>query len=326
MPDQGPPPALSVLVLNYNHGRFLAECIDSVLSQSFAGYEVIVIDDASTDDSAAVLRAYEGDSRVRIVRHGANRGFTASLIEGTEELSRGEFLTVISADDFALDDDAFALQVARLRDDPTLAACISAYTKVGPGPDRSIRRPLGGGGVVAGHDLVRLQLTEREFGILHSGTIIRAEAYRRVGGYRRDLRNYVDLAMWIALGYVGPVACIDRPLYGYRVHASQFSGSAARRRQVLREGAGVLREAACTAAGAGIEVSVMAVLRARIADLALADAFAGRRIRALQRCADALLIAPLPALTSPGWWMALARSVAGDRGWGVLAAARRRLS
>ncbi|MBI5949475.1 MAG: glycosyltransferase family 2 protein [Chloroflexi bacterium] len=326
MAEQGQPPALSVLVLNHNYGRFLGECLDSILAQSFGDYEVIVLDDASSDDSAAVLGAYERDPRVRTVRHDVNRGFTASLVEGTEALSQGEFLAVISADDFAIDHDAFALQVARLREDATLAACICAYTKVGPGHERSVRSPLAGGGVIAGHALVRRQLSDREFGILHSGTVIRAEAYRRAGGYRRDLSNYVDLAMWIALGYVGPVACIDRPLYGYRVHANQFSGSAARRRQVLREGVGVLREAAAAAAAAGIDVSGMAVLRARIADLALADAFAGRRIRGLQRCADALFLEPLPALTSPGWWMALARSVAGGRGWAILAAVRRRLS
>ena len=319
-------PALSVLVLNYNYARFLPACLDSVLSQSFDDYEIIVIDDASTDDSAAVLREYDGEPRVRVVCHDLNRGFTASLVEGTEEFSRGEFLTVISADDFALDNEAFELQVALLREDPGLAACFSAHGKIGPGTGRTVRRPLPRDAVVDGRELVRPQLTDREFGILQTGTMMRAEAYRRAGGYRGDLRNYVDLAMWLALGYVGPVAYVDRPLYGYRIHAGQFSGSNAQRRQTLREGISVLREAAQTAAADGIDVSVRAVLRARIADLALADAFAGRGIRGLQRCADALLLDPVASLTAAGWWIALARSLAGRRGWAVVASARRRLS
>lgn len=315
-------PALTVLVLNYNYARFLRACLDSILSQSFADYEVIVIDDASTDDSETVLKAYEGESRIRTIHHDLNRGFTESLFEGTEE-SLGEFLTVISADDLVLDRDAFGVQVARLREDLRLAACFSAHCKLGPGAERALRRPLSGDSVVPGLELVRLQLIDREFGILQSGTIIRAAAYRRAGGYRRDLRNYVDLAMWLALGYVGPLAYIDRPLYAYRIHPEQFSGSASRRRAVLREGVGVLREEARKAAAAGVEVSVGAVLRARIADLALSDAFAGRRIRGLQRCADALLIEPVAALAAAGWWIALGRSLAGGRAWRIATSIRR---
>ena len=176
--------------------------------------------------------------------------------------------------------------------------------------------------MVSGRDLVRIQLTKREFGILQSGLVIRAEAYRKAGGYRRDLRNYVDLAMWLALGYVGSVAYVNRPLYGYRVHATQLSGSATQRRAVLREGVTVLRNEAQRAAVAEPDVSVTAVLRARIADLALADAFAGRRLRALQRCADAALLEPRAAFSSGGWWIALGRSLIGGRGWSIFAAAR----
>lgn len=317
-------PALSVLVLNYCYARFLPACLDSILSQSFDDYEVIVIDDASTDDSSEVLRSYECDPRVRLVRHAQNQGFTASLVEGTEELSRGEFRMVVSADDLALDRDAFARQVARLREEPALVACFSSYIKVGPSAQRSVRRAVQGDGVIAGRDLIRRQLTEGEFGILHSGTMIRAEAYRRAGGYRRDLRNYLDLAMWIALGAVGDLGYIDSPLYGYRVHGDQLSGSAVRRREVLREGIGVLRGATRDAVAAGIHVDLAAVMRARIADLALADAFAGRRVRGLQRCGDALVLEPGSALTSRGWWLALARSLAGTRVWDAIASGRRR--
>ncbi|MEO9254592.1 MAG: glycosyltransferase family A protein [Tepidiformaceae bacterium] len=326
MPRDGlPQPALSVLVLNHNYARFLPECLDSILAQSFDDYEIIVIDDVSTDDSAAILRTYESEPRVRVVLHDVNRGFVASLVEGTGELSNGEFLTVVSADDFVLERDAFSLQVAKMRADANLVACLSAYTKIGPGEGRSVRRPLRGDCVIAGDELIRSLLTAREFTILQTGTIVRAEAYLRAGGYRQDLDNYVDLAMWVALGHAGPVAYTDRPLYGYRVHAAQLSGSSTRRREVLREGLALLRQAARSAQAAGIDVRPSKVLRARISDLALADAFAGRRVRALQRCADAAAIAPLAALTASGWWIALVRSIAGARGWDAIVRIRRRM-
>lgn len=322
MAAPGEPPTLSLLVLNHNYGRFLGACLDSVLAQTWRDYELIVLDDASTDDSAVVLAACAADPRVRVVRHERNQGFTASLVEGTETHSRGEFLMVLSADDLALDCEAFATQIGALRADPTLVACFSAYVKLGPGQARSTRRPLAGR--TEGPALVRALLGERECSLLHSGAIVRAEAYRRAGGYRRDLRNYVDLALWVALGCLGPVACLERPLYGYRVHAGQLSASGARRRETLREGIRVLNEAVRAAGSTGIDLRPAAVLRARIADLALADAFAGRRRRALQRCGDALAVAPLAALTASGWWLALARSLAGNRAWALLAHCRRR--
>lgn len=323
--DTSRAPALSVVVLNYNYGRFLPGCLDSILSQSFQDFEVVLIDDASTDESAGVLDRYCAEARLKVVRHAVNRGFAASLIEGSEDHARGEFLTVVSADDLVLEPDAFAFQIERLRADPFLVACTSSYVKLGPGANRTLRRGLHGQSSIPGQELVRMLLTRSSFDILQSGTIIRAGAYRRVGGYRRDLSNYLDFAMWLDLACAGGFGYVDRPLYAYRVHAEQFSGSAERHRQVLDEGRAVLRDAVMRARSAGVELNERQVLRARIPDLALADAFAGRRVRGLQRCLDALRAEPVAAMTSRGWWIALVRSLAGSRGWRSLVWLRRRL-
>lgn len=318
-------PTLSVVVLIYNYGRFLGECLASILSQTFRDFEVILIDDASTDDSLEVAARFSEDPRVRVCPHQENRGFVASLIEGTEALSTGEFLMVISADDLVLGTEAFAGQVAAMRENGGCVAAITGYAKLGPGSEYADRSLFTGTGVIAAKTFGLRLLTDREFTVLHSGTMIRAESYRRAGGYRHDLTNYVDLAMWLSLARVGPVAYLNGPLYGYRVHASQFSGSGSRRRAVLREGLSLLDSEAREWQAHGLRVSRTQVLRARVADLALADAFAGRSVRGLQRCVDAALLAPVAALTSPGWWLAGARSVLGTGAWSVAAAARRRL-
>jgi hypothetical protein len=318
----GEAPTLSVVVLNHNYAHFLAECLDAILAQTFTDFEIVLIDDASSDDSTDVVAHYTPEERLRVVRHGDNRGFTASLIEGTEEQSRGRFVTVISADDLVLDRDAFGRQVAALEANVEASLCVSAYVKLGPGEEREVRRPFDAA-VVSGPDAVRRLLTDRECSILHSGAVIRREAYLAAGGYRTGLRNYVDLAMWVALGMEGPFAFVDAPLYGYRIHGAQFSGSGEQRRAVLREGIAVCREATRTGAAAGIRISGGAVMRARLSDLALADAFAGRRWRGLQRCWDALIVAPPAALTAPGWWIALSRALAGTRAWRVVRRVRR---
>lgn len=316
-------PTLSVLVLNYNYVEYLCECLDSILRQSYEDFEVIVLDDASTDESAPVLERYAGDCRVRVVRHEANRGYSASLIEGTEVYSTGKYLTVISADDFVDDPDAFSRQIAALERTAGAVACICAYTKVGPSDQRSVRHPLRGDSVIEGADLILRQLQDREFAILHSGTIIEATAYRSAGGYRRDLKNYIDLAMWLSLGYTGRFVYLDRPLYGYRIHARQLSGSRANRLAVLGEGLGLLEQETARARSEGIDIDVRETLRTRIADLALADAFASRRRMAVLRCLDAVRLKPVAALTSSGWWLALIRGALGRRAWGVLAGVRK---
>lgn len=91
-------PLVSVVVLSYNYGRFLKECLDSVLAQQ-AGFpfEVIVVDDASLDDSQAILRSYS-DPRVRIILHEKNRGHAATVTDGLNAAC-GKYVSRIDCDD-----------------------------------------------------------------------------------------------------------------------------------------------------------------------------------------------------------------------------------
>ena len=130
MTSEGGPiaPLLSVTVLNYNYGRYLGECLDSILSQTFKDFEVIVIDDCSSDDSVAVVTPYLQDSRVRLIPHERNVGFAGSLMEATEVHSRGELLMVVSADDVVRRNDAFERQVNLMEASDNSAFCFAAYT------------------------------------------------------------------------------------------------------------------------------------------------------------------------------------------------------
>jgi glycosyltransferase involved in cell wall biosynthesis len=86
---------LSVLVNNYNYGRFLRECIDSVLSQDHPDFELIVVDDGSTDDSADIIRSY-GDALVPVIK--ANGGQASSFNAGLAA-AKGNILFLLDADD-----------------------------------------------------------------------------------------------------------------------------------------------------------------------------------------------------------------------------------
>src|ERR1700674_4427920 len=219
-------PRLSVTVLNYNYAQYLPACLDSILGQTFTDFELIVIDDCSTDKSREVLLPYAEDQRVRIIEHTENRGYVPSLIEGVEH-SRGDALMVISADDLVIDPEAFARQLGVLDRAPTVAFCFSAYrTVTAEGTLVSlIEAPLEDEAIMSGEAFLAADLPRTGMHVLPSGTIIRRSAYELAGGYRRDLRYAVDFAIWGMLALEGDVAYRASPLYGYRLHNRQMSTS-----------------------------------------------------------------------------------------------------
>lgn len=222
MSDFGKEPRLSIAVLNYNYGHFLGLCLDSLLAQSMTDFEIIIIDDASTDNSLEIVQPYLADSRVRLISHSVNRGFAASLIEGSEA-ARAPFLTVVSADDLAIDTDAFALILEPLSDNEVSFA-YSVWTGVDDhGRTVYRRRPADHSYVATGEQ--ELERLVRSTAILHSGTVIRRSAYDTVGGYDPTCQYALDNNMWLALCTVGKVAFVNRSLFAYRGHGANMSTS-----------------------------------------------------------------------------------------------------
>ena len=88
---------VSVLMPAYNHERYVAAAVESVLSQTYPEWELIVIDDASQDGTWEVLQSFE-DERLRLYRHDSNQGAHATLNEALG-MARGEFVAIINSDD-----------------------------------------------------------------------------------------------------------------------------------------------------------------------------------------------------------------------------------
>src|ERR1051325_3330661 len=95
--DTNAMPRVSYVVPCYNYGHFLARAVDSLLQQTFRLLEVIVVDDASTDDTQQVLARYANEERVRVIHHANNRGHIQSYNEGLQ-MARGDFIGLVSAD------------------------------------------------------------------------------------------------------------------------------------------------------------------------------------------------------------------------------------
>ena len=126
MIDPTTSPKVSVIVPNFNHARFLRKRIDSVLRQTYQDFELILLDDCSTDESRSILSDYAGDPRVRIDFNEKNSGSTFKQWNKGVRLARGEYVWIAESDDYA-GERLLEKLVAILATEPTvtLAYCRS---------------------------------------------------------------------------------------------------------------------------------------------------------------------------------------------------------
>ena len=208
-------PSLSVVMAVYNGERWLAETLASLSSQTFGDFEIVAIDDGSTDGSAAILaEAAARDARYRIITQ-ANRGLVASLNRGLAE-SRAPLVARIDADDVA-EPERFARQVAFLQAHPEVAALGSAIRIIGPdGASRRLQAYPCGPSAVADAML-------RGCALAHPAVMMRREAVLAAGGYREAFRHAEDYDLWLRLGERHELDNLPEPLLRYRQHGGSVS-------------------------------------------------------------------------------------------------------
>jgi len=208
-------PSVSIIVPCRNYGRFLSQALGGLLDQSIADLEVIVIDDASTDDSPAVAQAFGADPRVRVLLHQRNIGHLATYNEGLA-LARGSVVGLLSADDLMLDRDALAKQLQLFAADPAVGLVYAGHVIVHPDGEREVVLPSTATEIREGRDeFARLMWGNY---ITHSGTLLRAEVARALGPYDLRLPHTGDWDMWLRAAARGRVGYVAEPLYGYRMH------------------------------------------------------------------------------------------------------------
>lgn len=210
-------PEVSVVMGVHDDAPYLAETMDSVLSQTGPPIELVVVDDGSTDGSREILRRYaEEDPRVRVVEQ-ENRGLTLALIRGCGLAAAGIVARQDAAD--VSRPGRLAAQRDALTADPALAF-VSCWTDVcGPGweylyTQRGTGRaewPL----EVVARDGGRATLLDHP--PHHGSVMFRKSAYDRVGGYRESFYLAQDRDLWFRLAEVGRLQVLPRAWYAARV-------------------------------------------------------------------------------------------------------------
>lgn len=219
-------PLVSLVTPTYNQAQYLRQTLQSVLDQDYPNVEYIVINDGSTDDTEALLMSYGEAIRWRTQ---PNRGQSATLNSGWD-MARGKYLGYLSSDDL-LYPSAISRLVALLEARPD---CVCAY----PDSDlidqhgilikRAVCRPF---------DLAELVVRQECY--IGPGALFRADAYRRVGGWKPHLKLAPDREFWMRLAREGSIAYLDEPLAGYRLHRDSISYRSVSE-EVSREYVGVL--------------------------------------------------------------------------------------
>jgi glycosyltransferase involved in cell wall biosynthesis len=212
--------AISVVIPAFNHARFLPASIESALAQTLAPAEVIVVDDGSTDETAAVVGRYAG--RVRALRQ-ANRGVSAARNRGAAE-SRGDALAFLDADDEWMPRKLEA-QAARLQAQPDLGLVHCGVQEV-DADGRALGVRLDG---LEGRVAEEMMLFRR--GVILGGgsaAVVPRAVFAEAGGFDESLSTSADWDLHHRIARRRAVGFVPEALVRYRVHGGNMHADVSR--------------------------------------------------------------------------------------------------
>ncbi|MEO5928889.1 MAG: glycosyltransferase, partial [Candidatus Kapaibacterium sp.] len=193
-------PLVTAITISYNHARWVATCLDAIRAQTYGNIELIILDDRSPDDSAAVIRRWidEHNADCTFIAHDLNRGLCATLNEAIT-LARGTYIAFLAADDLWLP-EKIERDVALIESLPNDVGVIygDAYV-IDEDGERTGERfiPAHNGPATPPSGRIFDELMERNF-IPVTATLIRSECFRQVGLYDESL-IYEDWDMWLRI-------------------------------------------------------------------------------------------------------------------------------
>jgi glycosyltransferase involved in cell wall biosynthesis len=209
-------PTISVLMPVYNAAGYLSEAVESILGQTFADFEFLIVDDGSTDRSPAILERYAArDRRIRLTSR-PNTGHTVALNE-LLGVAGGELLARMDADDIALP-TRLARQVDYLRAHPDVV-CVGTAVHFIDSAGRFLRARHPG----MDHEEIQERALAGDCPLNHPSVMMRRAAVEAVGGYRAEFQPAEDLDLWLRLGEVGRLTSLPEVLMKYRQHTGSFS-------------------------------------------------------------------------------------------------------
>lgn len=239
-------PRVSVVMALYNAETYLRQAIGSVLAQTYSDFELLIVDDCSTDHSLAIARSF-GDGRIRILRHQTNVGAAASRNEAMTQ-ARGEFIAIMDADDVCAP-NRLERQIAFLDGHPAtgLVGC-GLYDNIDDRGNVLYRSTLPEDNATLQHALMK------RWCFLHPSIMFRSRLLKHTGGYRSAFEVAEDHDFILRLLEHGEAHNIHEPLVNYRINPKGLSVTGHRYMDALAEAAIRLAEQRRSGRGENLEL------------------------------------------------------------------------
>jgi len=213
-------PLISVIMLTYNHEKYISEAIESILNQSFKDFELIVLDDGSTDNTGNIIKKYLSDSRVKYIyqENLGNKGFGIDkVINKAIELTNGKFICFAPGDDVSIP-NRLELQINKFRLDPSIDIVFSDMWII----DEKSQ-------VIAQKYLPEFSFTSNSFlrllfkiNLVTAPTVMmKRKCIEKVGLFEQGLVS--DYHYWLKSAKVLNFKFIKTPLVKYRIHQKSLS-------------------------------------------------------------------------------------------------------
>lgn len=204
-------PLFSVLIANYNNGRYLQEAIDSVLAQTYTNWEIVLVDDKSTDNSFEVYDKYKSDNRFHIYYNEENKGcgFTKRRCV---ELANGEICGFLDSDD-SLEINALGIMVETHKMNPKASLAYSLFNVM----DENMKFVSVSGiqkSIQKGKTLLDEQV------VSHFATF-KITSYNKTEGISSYYKCAIDHDLYYKLEEAGELVFVDKVLYNYRTNTGQ---------------------------------------------------------------------------------------------------------
>jgi len=208
----------SLVIANYNNGNYIEEAINSVLNQTFQNLEIIIIDDASTDNSIEIITPFLSDKRFKLIRNKTNSGVGYTKKTGIET-STGQIIGILDPDD-TLTPNAIEIMVKAHTENPDAALVYSTHYLCDE--DLNIKKISPHVGEIPENETY-LTLKDNFNHHISQFATFKKKYYDATGGISEKYLKAIDKDLYFKLEEVGKTLFIPQPLYYYRWHKGSIS-------------------------------------------------------------------------------------------------------
>lgn len=215
-------PKVSICIPTYNYANYISETIESILSQNFTDFELVIVDDCSADHTAKIVESYANkDSRINFIANKVNLGMVKNW-NYCLDLAQGEYIKFVFGDDLLASPDTISRMVSMFDSEGNISLVGSARNLINESSQITGVVSRFGTGIMNGTDVINYCLVSHS-NYIGEPSVVMFKKSHALRGFSPVYKQLVDLEMWFHLLEQGLFAYINEPLCSFRVHEKQQS-------------------------------------------------------------------------------------------------------